>query len=48
MQAIILAGGVGSRLGSRVKSIPKPLLAINDAPFLNIIVDRLIEQGVMI
>tara|TARA_A100001015_G_scaffold315210_1_gene426494 strand:- start:1806 stop:2507 length:702 start_codon:yes stop_codon:yes gene_type:complete len=46
MQAIILAGGKGSRLGSIVKDTPKPLLKINNSPFVLKIVERMIDQGV--
>jgi NDP-sugar pyrophosphorylase family protein len=46
MQAIILAGGKGSRLGSIVKNTPKPLLKINNNPFVLKIVERMIDQGV--
>ena len=46
MQAIILAGGLGSRLGNIVKDTPKPLLKVNNKPFILKIVNRLIGQGV--
>ena len=31
----ILVGGYGTRLKSRVKHLPKPMLLVNDEPFLN-------------
>ena len=34
MQAIILAGGLGSRLGILVKNTPKPFLKVNNNPFV--------------
>jgi D-glycero-alpha-D-manno-heptose 1-phosphate guanylyltransferase len=34
MEAIILAGGFGTRLQSVVKELPKPMALINDRPFL--------------
>jgi len=46
MQALILAGGIGSRLGKRVKNIPKTLISVNNEPFLMKIINRLISQGV--
>ncbi len=46
MQAIILAGGLGSRLGKIVKDTPKPFLKVNDSPFILKIVERLINQGI--
>jgi len=46
MQAIILAGGIGSRLGSIVKNTPKPFLKVNKNPFVLKIVERLKNQGV--
>ncbi len=33
-EAIILAGGLGTRLRSVVKEIPKPMAPVNDIPFL--------------
>lgn len=46
MQALVLAGGLGSRLGSRVKEFPKPFLAVDGKPFLIKIIERLRDQGV--
>ena len=34
MQAVILAGGFGSRVKHTSVSLPKPLTIINDKPFL--------------
>ncbi|MBM3323124.1 NDP-sugar synthase, partial [candidate division WOR-3 bacterium] len=34
MQAVILAGGAGTRLGPLTEQTPKPLLAVGDRPFL--------------
>ena len=34
MEAIILAGGFGTRLAHIVKDVPKPLADINGKPFL--------------
>jgi NDP-sugar pyrophosphorylase family protein len=46
MQALILAGGMGTRLGNFVKDDPKPLLNVNGRPFVLNIVERLISQGI--
>jgi len=43
MEAIILAGGFGKRLKSKVQDIPKPMAPINDRPFLNYLLDYLIQ-----
>jgi D-glycero-alpha-D-manno-heptose 1-phosphate guanylyltransferase len=43
MEAIILAGGFGKRLKSEVQDIPKPMAPINDRPFLNYLLDYLIQ-----
>jgi D-glycero-alpha-D-manno-heptose 1-phosphate guanylyltransferase len=40
-EAIILAGGFGTRLQSVVSDVPKPMAPVNDAPFLNYIFDYL-------
>ena len=40
-EAIILAGGFGTRLQSVVSDVPKPMASINTIPFLNYIFDYL-------
>jgi len=45
MQAIILAGGFGTRLQSVVSNVPKPMAPIGDKPFLAILLDDLEQQG---
>lgn len=40
-EAIILAGGFGTRLQSVVSDVPKPMAPINNIPFLNYIFDYL-------
>ena len=44
-QAIILAGGFGTRLQSVVKDLPKPMAPVNGRPFLTYVLDYLIEYG---
>ena len=46
MQAIILAGGFGTRLQTVVKEVPKPLAPISDKPFLFWLVTYLKQQGI--
>ncbi|HBK1737820.1 TPA: nucleotidyltransferase family protein [Campylobacter jejuni] len=46
MQAIILCGGLGTRLKSVIKNIPKPMAPINDKPFLEFIFEYLKKQGI--
>ena len=46
MEAIILAGGLGTRLRSTVPKIPKPLAPIGNKPFLTYLFDFWIDQGV--
>jgi len=45
MQAIILAGGKGTRLLPYTKTIPKPLLPIDDIPIIEIIIRQLKVHG---
>lgn len=45
--AIILAGGLGTRLRSAVPDLPKPMAAINGRPFLEHQIDYWIGQGIM-
>ena len=42
-EAIILAGGFGTRLQGVVKDLPKPMAPVNGQPFLTHILDYLIE-----
>lgn len=44
MEAIILAGGFGSRLRTVVKGIPKPMADINGRPFLSLMMAYLSDQ----
>ncbi|EAK0364651.1 D-glycero-D-manno-heptose 1-phosphate guanosyltransferase [Campylobacter jejuni] len=46
MQAIILCGGLGTRLKSVIKDIPKPMAPINHKPFLEFIFEYLKKQGI--
>jgi UTP-glucose-1-phosphate uridylyltransferase len=45
IQAIILAGGVGSRLRPYTAVIPKPLMPIGDYPIAEVIVGQLKRAG---
>jgi len=45
MEAIILAGGFGTRLKSVVANVPKPMAPINGRPFLEILLNMLIAKG---
>ena len=44
-EAIILAGGFGTRLRSMVSDVPKPMAPVADKPFLTYVLDRLGKQG---
>jgi D-glycero-alpha-D-manno-heptose 1-phosphate guanylyltransferase len=45
VEAIILAGGFGTRLRSRVADLPKPMADIAGRPFLALLLDYLADQG---
>jgi D-glycero-alpha-D-manno-heptose 1-phosphate guanylyltransferase len=45
-EAIILAGGFGTRLNKIIKDVPKPMAEINKKPFLEFLLDRLFKQGI--
>lgn len=45
MEAIVLAGGFGTRLRSVVSDVPKPMAPVAGRPFLAYVLDRLKEQG---
>jgi D-glycero-alpha-D-manno-heptose 1-phosphate guanylyltransferase len=46
MEAIVLAGGLGTRLHTRVADRPKPMALIAGRPFLAILLDYLAGQGI--
>ncbi|MFK0381200.1 D-glycero-D-manno-heptose 1-phosphate guanosyltransferase [Campylobacter coli] len=46
MQAIVLAGGLGTRLRSVVQDLPKPMAPINGKPFLAFVLEHLKKQGI--
>lgn len=46
MIAVIMAGGLGTRLRPLTYSIPKPLLPIGDKPILEIIIEKLRSQNI--
>lgn len=45
MECIILAGGFGTRLRSVVSDVPKPMAPIGDRPFLELLMDYLMDYG---
>ena len=46
MEAIVLAGGLGTRLREAVPDVPKPMADIGGRPFLSYVLDLLARQGV--
>lgn len=46
MQAILLAGGLGTRLRSVVSDRPKPMALIGDKPFMEYVVHELSRHGI--
>ncbi|MBF0312093.1 MAG: nucleotidyltransferase family protein [Oligoflexia bacterium] len=46
MQAVILAGGFGTRISTVVKDVPKPMAPIAGKPFLHYIVEKLIRSSI--
>ncbi|WP_322995562.1 nucleotidyltransferase family protein [Castellaniella sp.] len=45
MEAIVLAGGYGTRLRAVVSDVPKPMAPVAGRPFLEIVLDRLAQSG---
>jgi D-glycero-alpha-D-manno-heptose 1-phosphate guanylyltransferase len=45
MEAIILAGGLGTRLAERIQGIPKSMAPVGGRPFLEILLNRLEHYG---
>lgn len=46
MKAVVLAGGLGTRLKERVADLPKPMAPVAGRPFLEYVLDRLIQGGI--
>lgn len=46
VQAVILCGGLGTRLQPYVNNIPKPMIDCNGKPFLWYLLQQLYEQGI--
>jgi len=44
-EAVILAGGLGTRLGRIVKDVPKPMVEVSGRPFLEYLLDYIIGQN---
>ncbi|MBR0694890.1 HAD-IIIA family hydrolase [Bradyrhizobium lablabi] len=44
-QAVVLVGGLGTRLGERTHAVPKPLLDVGGRPFLDYLLDDLTRYG---
>jgi D-glycero-alpha-D-manno-heptose 1-phosphate guanylyltransferase len=44
-EAIVLVGGLGTRLRSEVGALPKPLAPVAGRPFLAYLLDRLVQAG---
>ena len=45
-EAVILAGGFGTRLRSVVSDLPKPMAQVTGKPFLSLLLDYLASSGV--
>jgi len=45
-QAVILVGGLGTRLGALTSETPKPLLPVAGRPFLTVLLDELARQHI--
>lgn len=45
-EAIILAGGFGTRLRPIISDVPKPMAPIVDRPFLEILIERFSQKGI--
>ena len=44
--AVIMAGGYGKRMRSYTKRLPKPMLKVDAKPIIEVIVERLAQQGI--
>ena len=47
MEAIVLAGGLGTRLATRLDGIPKAMAPVAGRPFLEILLKQIEECGLL-
>ena len=45
-EAIILAGGLGTRLSAVIPGLPKCMAPVNGKPFIAYVIDHLQKQGI--
>jgi len=45
-QAVLLCGGLGTRLRPLTDKLPKPMVIVNDRPFLHHLLEQLAKQGI--
>jgi D,D-heptose 1,7-bisphosphate phosphatase len=45
-QAVVLAGGLGTRLGEKTMSLPKPMMDVAGLPYLDYLIRHLVRQGI--
>ena len=46
LEAIILAGGLGTRLRTVVSDVPKPMAEVGGKPFLEYLMSSIVQQGI--
>lgn len=46
LQAVVMAGGLGTRLRPLTEDIPKPMLPVGDRPLMEIIIEQLRDAGI--
>lgn len=46
MKAVVMCGGIGSRLKPLTETVPKPLIKILNRPVLDIVIEKLIDSGI--
>lgn len=46
MRAVLMAGGLGSRLAPLTTVLPKPLMPLSDRPIIDVLIRQLVRDGV--
>ena len=46
LQAVVMAGGLGTRLSPLTDELPKPMLPVGDHPILELIIEQLRQSGI--